>query len=147
MHDVDAMAQVDEFLQVGRDQENGGSLPAELLYLPIEIEARTDIDSRGRFAKDENLARAAQGAAQHELLLVAAGKFLRRSSIARSSTNYQKAPGCPVTGSNALDRHVLIRTAIERERFTAAILRQIDNTVSQCVPWPAQALRPSVELD
>src|SRR5262245_9393978 len=109
MHDVDAMAQVDEFLQVGRDQENGGSLPAELLYLPTEIEACADIDSRGRFAKDENLARAAQGAAEHELLLVAAGKFLRRlvrvrrpdiehrdhrSHEARQIAHLQKAPGC-----------------------------------------------------
>src|SRR5262249_39936616 len=58
-----------------------------------------------------------------------------------------KAPGRPVARADALERHVFVSAAVEREGFTATVLWQIDNTVPQRVLRTAQALRLPVKLD
>ena len=59
MHDIDAMREMDEFLQVRRDQQNGSPFPTECRELLVEVHSRADVDACGRFAEYVNLARPA----------------------------------------------------------------------------------------
>src|ERR1700704_5459855 len=76
MHDINAMREMDEFLQVRRDQENRRAFPTEQGELFVEVHSRPDVNAGGRFAEYVNLARSAERSRENELLLVTAGEFL-----------------------------------------------------------------------
>jgi hypothetical protein len=127
MHDINAMREMDEFLQVRRDQQNGRAFPAEQGELFVEVHSGADVDARGRFAEYVNLARPAERTRENQLLLVTAGEFLgelrlqprpdiehRRDlfdKVGEASLSQEPAPSAFVR-ANKLERHVLGGAAI-----------------------------------
>ena len=82
MHDVNAVREMDEFLQVGRDQQNRRALLTEQSELLVEVHSRADVDACCRFAEYVDLSGLAERPRENELLLIAAREFLREASTA-----------------------------------------------------------------
>src|ERR1700723_2200801 len=72
--DQHPMAQPDEFLVVGRDDDYGGAVGGGLVDELVDVRLGADVHALGRLVEDEHLGFHPQPAGQHHLLLVAAGQ-------------------------------------------------------------------------
>ena len=78
VEDQRAVADLRDLLEVGRDDDDRGAGGQRHVEQAVDLRLRADVDAGGRILEDVDLAGEMQPAADHDLLLVAAGEQLDR---------------------------------------------------------------------
>lgn len=73
--DDDAVGALDEFLDVGGDEQDGEALAGEVVDEALDLGLGADVDAAGGFVEQQDLGLQAEPAGQQDLLLVAAGEL------------------------------------------------------------------------
>lgn len=73
--DDDAVGALDEFFDVGGDEQDGEALPGEFVDEALDLGLGADVDAAGGFVEQQHLGLQAEPAGEEYLLLVAAGEF------------------------------------------------------------------------
>lgn len=73
--DDDAVGALDEFLDVGGDEQDGEALAGKVVDEALDLGLGTDVDAAGGFVEQQDLGLKAEPAGQQDLLLVASGEF------------------------------------------------------------------------
>ncbi len=108
VHHDRAVGQADDFFHLAGREQNGDALAGQLIHEFIDFFLRADVDAAGRLVEQQQFRLQAKPFAEHDLLLVAAGKI---------------AHGHAIVGG--LDTHRSIMSA--ETRFSAAGLRNPRN--------------------
>lgn len=73
--DDDAVGALDEFLDVGGDEQDGEAFAGEVVDEALDLGLGADVDAPGGLVEQQDLGLQAEPAGQQDLLLVAAGEF------------------------------------------------------------------------
>ena len=77
-HHQDAVAHREQLLDLGGDEEHGAAIAGEPVDDRIDLDFASDVDAARRLVHEEDRRLRHQPLGEHDLLLVAAGKALRR---------------------------------------------------------------------
>ena len=75
MHHQGAVGQADDFFHLAGREQDGNALAGQLIHQFIDFFLRADIDAAGRLIEQQQLRLEAEPFAEHDLLLIAAGKI------------------------------------------------------------------------
>ena len=76
-HDQHAVAHAEHFGQFAGDHQDGDALRGEFAHQPMDLRLGADVDAARRLVEDQQLRLVGEPFAEHDLLLVAAGKPAR----------------------------------------------------------------------
>ena len=82
VHHERAVGQADDFFHLAGREQDGDALAGQLVHEFIDFFLRADIDAARRLVEQQQLRREAEPLAEHDLLLVAAGKIAHGHAIA-----------------------------------------------------------------
>ena len=146
--------------QLGRDQEDGATLPGQVPQVPVDLGLGAHVDSASGFVQDEHPGLGQQPAPQDHLLLVAARQLLDRlfgGAVAHLQPSGdlagrlllpgpagQKAPG---PTSQGRQHRVGANGQTQAETLAQAVLGDVGDTGFQRVPGPVDPAPAAVYPD